>query len=550
MAIDGEDDVAQSLYSKAIQFRVLGNLEEEAKLLDLAVSAAPHDAGIHNELGRAQLALNRPQEAVRALRRAAQLNPTLLTVRARLGMGLRLLGRHNEAETEYRRALSIDRLHAPAHQELGELFRQCGRLAEAQQSFEAALRIDPELVPARIGLAETLFDQGEFVRAVELYRAAIVAGPVTASVYINLGIALKEIGDVEGSLKVFAWQVKTNPGSAEAHISLASALLECARYDEALASAREAIRLRVDFVPAHIVLGMIFAARGDWNAALGSVARGIAPHSTTQQVFSELTGRLMNIGLYERVLEGFKILLEREPDDVGAQHFVAALSGLNPDHPDEEYVRKLFDQYADKFDRHLQASLNYSVPQDIVAGLREFECRPAPWDALDLGCGTGLVGVEIAAHTRRLIGVDLSPRMIETARRHNVYTELKLANLSDLLNKEPPASHDVITAADVLIYVGKLDSVVEAISRALRPEGMFAFSAEAVEFLPIKSPSAVTCGYWLTPVGRYAHTEAYLRDLASCNHFEIKCLRRVRLRTERRRPVWGWLSIWTAHSRS
>jgi predicted TPR repeat methyltransferase len=126
----------------------------------------------------------------------------------------------------------------------------------------------------------------------------------------------------------------------------------------------------------------------------------------------------------------------------------------------------------------------------------------------------------------------------------------RAANLMAVLEEEPPNGYDVISAADVLIYVGKLDSLVSAVSRTLRPGGMFAFSVEAAECSPNTTADGGTLGYWLTPTGRYAHTLEYLRNLARCNDFEINLMRQVRLRTERRRPVMGSLSVWTASGRS
>ena len=45
---------------------------------------------------------------------------------------------------------------------------------------------------------------------------------------------------------------------------------------------------------------------------------------------------------------------------------------------------------------------------------------------VDAGCGTGLIGVELARHGYRTIdGVDLSPAMVERARQRNVYRDLE-----------------------------------------------------------------------------------------------------------------------------
>jgi predicted TPR repeat methyltransferase len=161
-----------------------------------------------------------------------------------------------------------------------------------------------------------------------------------------------------------------------------------------------------------------------------------------------------------------------------------------------------------------------------------------PWDVLDLGCGTGLVGMEIAPYSTTLVGVDLAPNMIELARQRQIYTDLRCADLMSVLIEEAArhTCYDIVTAADVFIYVGKIDAAVAAIRRVLRPGGLFVFSAEAAE------PAAE--GYRLGVMGRYAHTTDYLRCLAAENGFEIEMLRATRIRFEHRRPVAGWLTLW------
>jgi predicted TPR repeat methyltransferase len=168
----------------------------------------------------------------------------------------------------------------------------------------------------------------------------------------------------------------------------------------------------------------------------------------------------------------------------------------------------------------------------------------SPWNVLDLGCGTGLVGVEIAPYSRRLAGIDLAANMIERARRRKIYTDLHCADLMAVLERESAqhSRYDVVTAADVFIYVGKLDAVIPAIRGVLSPGGLFAFSAEAAEALDGSSPD----GYRLGVMGRYAHSADYLQRLARENGFAIELMRAERIRFEHRRPVQGWLTVWRA----
>jgi len=235
-------------------------------------------------------------------------------------------------------------------------------------------------------------------------------------------------------------------------------------------------------------------------------------------------------------------VLQEDASEVIARHLLSASSGENPDRPVDGYVRQLFDASAATFDRELLSKLGYAVPREMVDALRSVQGAPnQPWDVLDLGCGTGLVGAQIAPCVRRLVGIDLAPNMIEHARARNIYTDLRCADLAAVLahNESSEDRYDIVTAGDVFIYVGRLDQVIPAIYRALRPGGLLAFSAEAAE--PRREPHCE--GYRLGVMGRYTHSAGYLRKLAAESGFDVALMRDIRIRSEHRRPVPGWLSV-------
>ena len=98
-------------------------------------------------------------------------------------------------------------------------------------------------------------------------------------------------------------------------------------------------------------------------------------------------------------------------------------------------------------------------------------------DVLDAGCGTGLCGPLIAPYARRLVGVDLSARMLAQARARNVYDELFKGELTAYL-RDSAGAFDVIVSADTLVYFGPLEDVVAAAADALRPGGRLIFTVE------------------------------------------------------------------------
>lgn len=60
--------------------------------------------------------------------------------------------------------------------------------------------------------------------------------------------------------------------------------------------------------------------------------------------------------------------------------------------------------------------LNCRVPARLTKRIRPTARRRGQFDnGLDLGCGTGLSGSALSPHTRHLIGVDLSRKMLQMA---------------------------------------------------------------------------------------------------------------------------------------
>jgi predicted TPR repeat methyltransferase len=201
------------------------------------------------------------------------------------------------------------------------------------------------------------------------------------------------------------------------------------------------------------------------------------------------------------------------------------------------YVTALFDQYAPKFESALVDTLGYRGPavlfKAVLAACTAVERTMVFKRAIDLGCGTGLAGAAFAAQAGEIIGIDLSPRMIEHARATGFYAELEVAEIVDGLRRRPAASTDLILAADVLIYLHDLAPLLAEVARVLVPGGVLAFTAESHE------GDGVVLGAGL----RYAHSVDYVRALIAAAGLTPSQLEPASIRNEGNIPVPGFVAV-------
>ena len=159
------------------------------------------------------------------------------------------------------------------------------------------------------------------------------------------------------------------------------------------------------------------------------------------------------------------------------------------------------------YDLSLLEGLDYRGPQllfDAVTAACRTLGRDAHFDrALDLGCGTGLAGAAVRPRVDSLVGVDLSPAMVEQARRKTGSTTVSMsATCSNSCRRESDACADLVIAADVA-------ALLRATSRRSRSRLRGCWTTAGC------SPSHVEThdgdGVLLRETLRYAHGEGHVR---------------------------------------
>lgn len=173
--------------------------------------------------------------------------------------------------------------------------------------------------------------------------------------------------------------------------------------------------------------------------------------------------------------------------------------GWAPVEPDEPIALEAYTRLADSF-----SAIAPTKPENAYIeqpAMRAALGAVGALDILDAGCGPGILAAYLLANgARSVIGLDITPRMLELARERAPGARLLLADLGKPLPIEDDAV-DVVAASLALDYVRDWSMPLSEFVRVLRPGGRLVFS--------VQHPTASYAWYQpVTPFGvHYVETD-------------------------------------------
>ncbi len=485
---------------------VLGQASRTRDAIDAyqrALSLAPASTEAANGLAICLRRDGQTERAIDAFRRALEIDPEQPDTLNNLGVARRAAGRVREAIAAYRQALRLDPGHADAWHNLGNACMDVGETASAARAYQEALSRLPgdrqslarlvelhadhapdwdvdalftELTTRGADDAElfnlwgnALRQQHRRAEAEQRYHQALQRDSANPDYLNNLGALHTHRGDHEKAAAYYRQALEAGGPHADRLFNLASACLKLGRTEDAIAHYRAALDENPKHGAAYYNLGMTY-------------------YSSARTAESA---------------EVFAAWLRHDPDNPAAQHLAAAARGADLERAPDSYVKQEFDQFADSFDARLD-KLGYRGPRLILNALpAEMRVARRSLRVLDAGCGTGLCAPGLRPLAHRLIGVDLSPGMLDRARELSLYDELVEAELGSYLSGQRQG-FDLIASADTLNYFGRLDRLFTALREALVDNGLLVFTLEKAP------PEELDGDYRLNPNGRFMHAESYV----------------------------------------
>ncbi len=156
------------------------------------------------------------------------------------------------------------------------------------------------------------------------------------------------------------------------------------------------------------------------------------------------------------------------PEPKGPSEFVSDAYQLEGDAGMVEFYRK----WAEDYDNQMEG-IGYLSPTAVAGLLRQYLPDPAS-TVFDIGCGTGLTCVDLAARGyTNLDGIDLSPEMVRVARQRGIYRKLLVGDLNQPLELDE-ARYDGAISSGTFTHGHVGAEPLDEILRILRPGGILA----------------------------------------------------------------------------
>ena len=365
------------------------------------------------------------------------------------------------------------------------------------------------------------------------FKKAVDLMPNFTEAYSNIGNIYKDSNSYQEALRYYDKALEINPNFIIAHLNKGNVLKDLGEFNKAAQSYLLAINIQPNFVEAYGNLGTVLELQNNNDLAIEYYQKAIDLNPEFYPAYENLGRLYLRLNKEKEALKVYEKLISIFPNDPLASHFISSLKGEKDSPLIKEYVRDLYESRANIFEKLLVNELGYDAPKILLKLLKEKLGKiPNFTRAIDLGCGTGLSGSVFKKYINYLIGVDFSENMIKLANEKNIYDELIVGEMDDVI-KDQKNLYDLVISTDVFIYLGSLDLSFKNIQRICKKNSLFIFSTESNDKEDFK----------LNSTGRYSYSNNYIKKLLKDNSFDLLIHKIGELRKEKDEWIQGGFYI-------
>ncbi len=520
----------------AILYAQQRRYQEAIPLFESAL-ALQKNATIYNNLAKSYHALGQSEQAIRMYKKALCQKADYAVAHCGLADVYLKNAQYKKASQHYQKAISIRRGYGDAYYGMALVALKEQNLQSAMAYLQETLALRANYGPAHTQLAQLYFQEGRYEKAARHYQERLSSEPQHAISLLGLGATFIKQGKLESGIEQLKESIQVDPQLVEAYQNLATVYLDMGQYQFSLKYTL-LIYQKQPTVENRFQLGLVYMMMERHREAIENFQAILLEDSQHFNAHMNLGTVYLKLRKYPKAIKHYKQALRLRPTDQQIAYLLQALEQKSektcPERAPLIYVKNLFDQYAPYFDQHLNQYLHYDVPQQLEKLVEQDVMPKITSDhisILDLGCGTGLCGERLVKFSNNLMGIDISERMIDIAKKKKIYHQLVSDDILSFTTEK--SDWDLLIAGDTLPYFGNLMHIFKLASQLTHSKGFFAFTIEKAG----KSP------YQLQQTARYAHHHSYIETLANDHKWSILCYQSIVSRYHHNSPINGSLYL-------
>ncbi|MCP5366070.1 MAG: tetratricopeptide repeat protein [Hyphomicrobiales bacterium] len=334
--LDLQPDHADALHLRGLILQQVERHDEAVALIGRAADLAPEAAFYRVNLANSLIALGRAAEAADTLRAALAVDPDLADAHYNLGNLLTELGDPAGAADAFAHAAGLQPGWAEAQYGLGLALVATGRGAAGAEALVRAAAIRPDWAEPRAALGAVAADRRAWREAEGHYRDALERDPNLVTALVGLADARVKQHDWEEARACYLRAVEVAPDDMAAKVQLGQLLVKLGTFlhhyyrypegdaalDEAQALFDQALAADPDDVPALAGLANLHMERGDWEEAEVACLRALAMEAEFEPARHTLSQTYLYLGRLDQAEDVGHALL-RDARDPGSMACVA-----------------------------------------------------------------------------------------------------------------------------------------------------------------------------------------------------------------------------------
>jgi len=335
-----------------------------------------------------------------------------------------------------------------------------------------------------------LLETGDTENGLALALALAEQCPTDMSVLYVAGQACWQTGRRDEAVHFQRRLIACDPGNAVLHRNLVELLLRMEDREGVAAAVDGAMAAGAEDPTMINAGGLAHYHLGRSDAALTAFRRVVELYPDHAQAHQNISVVLMDRGDGEAAVAAYaKSLTAWRPDDTA------------------EPAAEVAGAYDDRAATYNETELHQYFGRTMAAFVTDHVDLGPDSRLLDVACGTGAVARYLPRFGGRLVGVDLSPAMLTSARGEGLYAELRAGDMVTAMNAMEE-TFDVIICCCALYHLNDLMPFFTEAARLMAPGGQLFISVD---------PSSDDFDIAVTSPDEYAHSRPYLRQLAAAS---------------------------------